>query len=233
MLEKVEESLDLMITLKDAVDHYAVHVQERKQKCDEAVGKLPGFVTQLEKLVAQETELLQEVGALGDKLGDVTKRHRSMQEDLQIVNEIESLEERIREREQSRDDLLGRLNIGSARDEGVKLLDLDIEALAALRQKHVDALEERGVSRQKIRSIAPSLEAEMGRLTEERVRKEAELRELGKVREERMEEFTEFKLLEKERRTYEISSDHLAQLTQILNEVPLGADSIATEPGCE
>lgn len=229
MLAQIEESLDLMITLKDALQYYGDYLKERMQKCDDASGNMPGFITQIEGLVVQETELIQEIGNLGEQVSEVNRRLQSMQEDVQIANELDSLEVTIREREQAKEDLMSRLNIGTARAEGIKGLDLDILAMAELRDTHLKSLKDRGIDRTKLRERVPSLEAHSRALTDGRVRKEAESRELGQQRQQLMQEFNEFKGLKKERRMHEISSENLEKLMEIVNKVSLDVTTIQPE----
>lgn len=222
-----------MITLKDALHYYVKYLQERMQKCDEVSGKMPGFIAQIERLVEQELLLIQELGNLEKELTELNEQQEALQVDLQTVNELERLEATIREREQSREDLLGRLNIGDAKEEGVKLLNLDIDAMVVLRERNLKLLKERGIDRIRLRDTAPSLEARVTSLSDVRVQKEAELRELGVQRQRLTLEFDEFKLLEKERLTHEFSSKNLKQLIELVEGIPLGADTISVEQGVQ
>lgn len=233
-LERVEANLDLMITLKDALQHFENFLQGRIAECGEAAKKLPGFITQIEKLVAQETGLIQEMSSVRDKLSQAKEQQESLQGDLAIVNELESLEERIREKETAREDLMRRLQVGRAiMTEGTKLLDLDIEALAEYRSHQLDLLKQRDVDRKKVRPILDSLEKQEVQLTREYTEREDKIREIGATRQELTREFADLKALDSERRQFEISFDNLQQLTEIVGEISLDVDTIQTEVGAQ
>jgi len=233
-LERVEANLDLMITLKDALQHFEDFLQGRIAECGEAAKKLPGFIKQIEKLVARETGLIQEMSSKRDELSQIKEQQESLQGDLAIVNELASLEERIREKETAREDLMRRLQVGgTTMAEGTKLLDLDIEALAEYRNHQLDLLKQRNVDRKKVRPILDSLEKQVVQLTREYTEREDRIREIGATRQELTREFADLKALDSKRRQFKISFDNLQQLIEIVGEISLDVETIQTEAGAQ
>jgi chromosome segregation ATPase len=228
MLEKVEESLDLVITLKDALRNYKLYLQSNIEKCQDATARLPELIRQIEALVGQETELSKELDMLRDELGRTREQHRSLESDLLVVAEVESLEERIRGKEQARDELLQRLG-AEPRHEGKKLLDLDIAALVEFREHQLHLLKERKVDRDRIKPLLDSLEGKIGKLTQEINGKTGKVRQLGELRQRYTEQFNKLKVLNSDLRGHQRSLANLEQLTQITDGIVLNTESV--QPG--
>jgi chromosome segregation ATPase len=228
VLQRVEESLDLMITLKDSLLHYRSFLQERIEKCNEATGKIPGFISQIEKLVKQGAEAIRELTTLRGELSGVKERYQSLQSDLYIVNELDGLEAKIRDREEAKKNLLGRLNISEC-SEGEKLLDLDIQALAEYRQHQLRSLKERDINRDKVRPLLEALEARIIELTKECNQKEQELRRIGETRQQLTSQFSEFKILDSERHRHEVSFANLERIIELVEGVSFSTESPPVE----
>ena len=78
MSENMETSLDLMITLKDALEYYGKYLEERIQLCATTSENISGYMKKIENTVDQEAVLIQEIGSLGEQISTEHERTHSI-----------------------------------------------------------------------------------------------------------------------------------------------------------
>jgi len=99
MLERIEESADLVIVLKKAVEHYFEYLQHRVAECTQAIEGLPERQNELGALLDQGNRAELEIEALQKQRELIKEELEPLRPYLTIVERIASLEVTIRERE--------------------------------------------------------------------------------------------------------------------------------------
>jgi hypothetical protein len=100
MLEKIEESADLLIVLKDAVEFYLGHLKSQVDGYKQKISNLPERHKELEALLDQGNRVGLEIQALQEQKGVIEVELVPLKYELEVVGKVEMLEHEVRKREE-------------------------------------------------------------------------------------------------------------------------------------
>lgn len=252
MLEKIEESADQIIVLKEAITFHLKCLHDQIVECKQQVERLPDSHKALESLLGQGNAAELEIQALAKQQTLIEQELVPLQPYLTIIDKVERLEQTIREQEELVEQKQGiiiqegqfkpsagkfvgeEVGVTIASLELDKLtLGLDIDRLSTDRDYQLRRLKELQVDRAVIRKQAQDIKLRISKVTTIIQQRRATVDTISSTVSEHKQIIEHAQPIDIKLRELQRSQTHLIAVVDIVNGVSLNAEALlepATKP---